>query len=178
VRAKEADSGWLLECTSRIVERARAAGEATVIVNDRADVARLSGASGVHVGQDDLSPRDVRAIGGDQMVVGLSTHTPEQLARAVDEPISHVAIGPVFGTVTKETGYSALGLERVRDAHARVAPHGLPLVAIGGITLERAVATMASGADAVAIISDLITPRPDLRVREYLSRLAAVDTRS
>ena len=75
IRAKHAPSGWLLDCATRIVERAASTGGAEVIVNDRADIASLSGATGVHVGQDDLSPAMVRAVAGDNCVVGLSTHT-------------------------------------------------------------------------------------------------------
>jgi len=172
VRAKVAGSGWLLDCTQQIVERAAKSGGATVIVNDRADVARLSGASGVHVGQDDLSPSAARLIVGDDFVVGLSTHTSEQLEDALLMPVSHVAIGPVFGTRTKDTGYQPLGLERVRAAAQRLAPAGLPLVAIGGITIETAADVVGHGADAVAVISDLIDRDPARRVAEYLRRLS------
>ena len=76
-------------------------------MNDRADIARLAGAAGVHVGQDDLTPAQVRAVVGPGAIVGLSTHTSEQLDRAVREPIDYLAIGPVFGTDTKATGYDA-----------------------------------------------------------------------
>jgi thiamine-phosphate pyrophosphorylase len=172
VRAKRAGSGWLLDCTRQIVERAARAGGATVIVNDRADVAHLSGASGVHVGQDDLPPAAAREIVGDDFVVGLSTHTSEQLAAAMLTPVSHVAIGPVFGTHTKDTGYEPVGLERVRAAARQLAPSGLPLVAIGGITIDTAADVIAHGASAVAVISDVIDRHPDRRVAEYLRRLS------
>lgn len=172
VRAKHAGSGWLLDCTRLIVERAAVAGGATVIVNDRVDVAKLSGASGVHVGQDDLSPAAARSVVGDEFVVGLSTHTSEQLDAAISAPISHVAIGPVFGTRTKETGYEPLGVDRVRAAARQLAPSGLPLVAIGGITIETAADVIAHGAAAVAIIGDLIARHPERRVAEYLRRLS------
>jgi thiamine-phosphate pyrophosphorylase len=174
VRAKRAPSNWLLDCTARIVERAEAFGGVEVIVNDRADVARLSGAAGVHVGQDDLSPRAVRRVVGDRFVVGLSTHTSEQVEEALLEPLSHIAIGPVFGTTTKDTGYASLGLERVRSTAAATAPSGIPVVAIGGITLDRAAEVIAEGASAVAVIGDLIGPHPDRRVQAYLQRLLAI----
>ena len=173
VRAKGEPSGRLLEQTAAIVERA--AGEAQVIVNDRADVARLAGASGVHVGQEDLSAAEVRLILGDQAVVGWSTHTPSQLDAALAEPITYAAIGPVFATTTKSTGYDALGLERVREAAARTARRGLPLIAIGGITLERAESVLEQGAAAVAVIGDLlVTGNPEARVRAFLGRLSRV----
>ena len=102
VRAKHEPSGRLLDDTLAIVERASAAAQ--VIVNDRADVARLAGAAGVHVGQEDLGPAEVRSLLGERAIVGRSTHTPAQLDAALAEPVSYVAIGPVFATSTKSTG--------------------------------------------------------------------------
>jgi thiamine-phosphate pyrophosphorylase len=171
VRAKHLAGAAFLDTASAIVDLARPAG-ASVIVNDRADIARLAGAAGVHVGQEDLAPRAVRTVVGDDAVVGLSTHTVEQLERALDEPVSYVAIGPVFGTATKETGYEAIGLERVANASRRAAARGLPLVAIGGITVHNARAVVDAGAAAVAVIGDLLaTGDPEARVRAYLERL-------
>lgn len=175
MRAKHAPSGWLLDCTARIVERAAAAEGVEIIVNDRVDVARLSGASGVHVGQDDLSPRQVRSLAGDDVIVGLSTHTPEQVECAVREPVSHIAIGPVFATATKDSGYAPVGVDRVQVVSAIAARHGLPVVAIGGITLDCAADVIAHGAGAVAVIGDLLTGNdPAARVRAYLRRLSLV----
>ena len=146
--------------------------QAVLVVNDRADIARLAGADGVHVGQEDLAPRAVRALVGDAAIIGLSTHTVEQLDAAIDEPVDYLAIGPVFGTTTKATGYEAVGLERVRAAATRAAERGLPLVAIGGITLETAGAVIEAGATSVAVIGDLFsTGDPEARVQEYLTRL-------
>jgi thiamine-phosphate pyrophosphorylase len=146
---------------------------AHVIINDRADIACLVGADGVHVGQDDLPPPAVRALVGDQAEVGLSTHTRDQIERAVLEPVSYVAIGPVFGTATKATGYVGIGLEIVRDAAARTRAKGLPLVAIGGITLENAVSVLEAGAASVAVISDLLTTGdPEARARAFVERLS------
>jgi thiamine-phosphate pyrophosphorylase len=172
LRAKRAPSAWLLDVAERVIALARET-DAHVIVNDRVDIAKLSGAYGVHVGQDDLPPSAVRAIAGPAAVIGLSTHTPEQLAAALTEPANYLAIGPVFDTGTKATGYKAVGLEAVRSA-ARVAhDHGLPLVAIGGMTLDRMDDVFAAGATSVAVISDmLVTGDPASRVREYLHRLA------
>jgi thiamine-phosphate pyrophosphorylase len=171
VRAKSGTSSRLLDETSAIVERASPGAQ--VIVNDRADVARLSGAAGVHVGQEDLSPAEVRAIVGGQAIVGRSTHTVAQLEAAFEEPISYVAIGPVFATGTKATGYDALGLTPVRRAAEQATQRGLPLVAIGGITLDSADAVLEQGAAAVAVIGDLlVTKDPAARVRAYLQRLS------
>jgi thiamine-phosphate pyrophosphorylase len=174
LRAKAMPSGALLETAEAIAALAHQAG-ATLIVNDRADLARLSGADGVHVGQDDLAPAAVRRVVGDDAIVGLSTHTVEQVDSAIREPITYLAVGPVFGTATKDTGYSAIGLPLVREAARRASQAGLPLVAIGGITLDRAAEVIATGATSVAVIGDLVaTGDPEARVREYLTRLANV----
>jgi thiamine-phosphate pyrophosphorylase len=163
--------GELLDTASAIVDLARPSG-AIVIVNDRADIARLAGAAGVHVGQEDLAPRAVRGIVGAAAIVGLSTHTVDQLDAAVEEPISYVAVGPVFGTTTKATGYEAIGLAMVREAARRASARGLPLVAVGGITLERAVSVIEAGAASVAVISDLLaTSDPEAQTRDFLHRI-------
>jgi len=142
-----------------------------VIVNDRADLARLSGADGVHVGQDDLRPSAVRRLLGPNAIVGYSTHTIDQFEAAMLEAASYLAVGPVFGTNTKKTGYDAVGLERVSAAAARA--NGRPVVAIGGITLENAMSVIAAGASAVAVISDLLaTNDPERKTRAYLQKLA------
>jgi thiamine-phosphate pyrophosphorylase len=171
LRAKTAPGGWLLDTASAIVKLAHRAN-ALVIVNDRADIARLSGADGVHVGQQDLPAALARRIAGAEAIVGLSTHTPEQIDVALREPVTYVAIGPVFSTDTKATGYEALGLDPVRRAAGRARERGLPLVAIGGVTLETAPAVIRAGATTVAVISDLVAGGdPAARVRAYLARL-------
>ena len=146
--------------------------DARVVINDRADIARLADADGVHVGQEDLPPAAVRTIVGDNASVGLSTHTTGQVEQAVLQPVTYVAIGPVFGTATKATGYEQIGLDMVRAAARRASAHGLPLVAIGGITLENAASVLDAGAASVAVISDLLaTGDPEARVRAYVERL-------
>jgi thiamine-phosphate pyrophosphorylase len=171
IRAKTLPAATLLDLTLPIVELAHARA-ATVIINDRADIARLASADGVHVGQDDLAPRAVRAIVGPAAMVGLSTHTVEQLDAAVAEPVSYVAVGPVFGTSTKATGYQAIGLVMVREAARRAGARGLPLIAIGGITLENAASVIEAGAASVAVVSDLLaTGDPEKRTRDFLNRI-------
>jgi thiamine-phosphate pyrophosphorylase len=147
---------------------------AQVVVNDRADIAAMSKSDGVHVGQEDLSVADVRAIVGRSAIVGLSTHTPEQLDRGLETDASYVAVGPIFGTTTKATGYDARGLDLVAAAAGR----GKPIVAIGGITLANAASVMSAGASAVAVITDLL-PSGDYedivrRVRAFVSALPAL----
>ena len=172
LRAKSVGSGAFLETAATIVELTRSCG-ATLIVNDRADVARLAGADGVHVGQDDLAPAAVRALVGTDAILGLSTHTLEQIDRAVAEPVTYVAVGPVFGTTTKSTGYDRIGLDMVRAAASRAASRGLPLVAIGGITIENAADVVRAGAASVAVIGDLLTGGdPERRTREFLQVLS------
>jgi thiamine-phosphate pyrophosphorylase len=145
------------------------------VVNDRADIARLAGADGVHVGQEDLSPAAARTILGADLIVGFSTHTGTQVDAAVLLPVSYIAVGPVFGTATKDTGYASVGLDFVKYARAAMAraTYARDLVAIGGITLDRAASVIEAGASAVAVISDVLaTGDPESRVRAYLERLA------
>jgi len=170
LRAKHLDARALLDAADRLVRLAEPAG-ARIVVNDRADVAAMCGAAGVHVGQEDLAPRDARALLGDRAMIGLSTHTPEQVDAALDEPIDYIAVGPIYGTSTKDTGYAAVGLDLVRDAVK--AADTRPVVAIGGITLARAPEVLAAGAASVAVISDLLeTGDPTRRVAEFLARLS------
>ena len=167
LRDKSTRTGPLVALADAAVSRAHAAG-ALLIVNDRADVAKLSGADGVHVGQDDLPVADVRRVLGTDAIVGLSTHDSTQIDRAVETSATYIAVGPVYGTSTKDTGYTARGLDLVRYAVARAG--GRPVVAIGGITLERAPEVLDAGAASVAIISDLLTTDPVARVRAFLAR--------
>jgi thiamine-phosphate pyrophosphorylase len=169
IRAKRMASGPFLELCDEVVQLARGT-DAMVIVNDRVDLARLSGAGGVHLGQEDLPPAIARTQLGEGAVIGYSTHTLLQVDAALREPVTYVAVGPVFGTGTKETGYDAVGLPLVAAAAER---SGLrPVVAIGGITLERAPSVLAAGATSVAVISDLLTDGPpDARVRAFVRAL-------
>jgi len=171
LRAKTWPSGAFLELAQAAVVEATTAG-ATIVINDRADIAALSGAPGLHVGQEDLSPADARKIVGPEACLGLSTHTEAQWMAALDAPISYVAIGPAFGTATKATGYQPVGLETVRRVAASAGARGLPVVAIGGITLDLAPSVIAAGASSVAVISDLMSPSPESRARAFLHALA------
>ena len=172
LRAKARSSAWMLEAADQLMAMAPTNG-ARIIVNDRADVARLAGASGVHVGQDDLAPDAVRRVVGADRIVGLSTHSLAQIDHAVTQPIDYLAIGPIFGTASKHTGYDAVGLRLVEEAAKRARPRGLRVVAIGGITLDRAADVIAAGADAVAVISDLLaTGDPRARVSQFLDKLS------
>jgi thiamine-phosphate diphosphorylase len=166
LRDKTPSTGERLALADAVIARAHAAG-AQIIINDRPDIARLSGADGVHVGQDDLSVSDARRIVGDDAIVGVSTHDEAQIDAAVRTTATYIAVGPIYGTATKDTGYTARGLDLVR----RAAASGRPVVAIGGITLDRAPEVIAAGASSVAIISDLLAGDPAVRVRLCLSTL-------
>lgn len=147
-----------------------------LIVNDRPDIALLSGAGGVHVGQDDLSVEDARAICGSDRWVGVSTHSLEQLAAADRTSADYIAIGPIFPTATKKNPDPVVGTELLRKARQMTKK---PLVAIGGITLERAAEVYRAGADSLAVIRDLIcVPNPGVRAREYLDVAASNSSRN
>ncbi len=126
---------------------------ARLIMNDRADLCLASGFDGVHLGQDDLSPEGARKVIGKELWLGVSTHNPEQLAAADKTTADYLAIGPVFSTRSKANPDPVIGLEGVRRARGLTRK---PLVAIGGITRENCRLVMEAGADAVAVISDLI----------------------
>jgi thiamine-phosphate pyrophosphorylase len=168
LRAKDLPSGAFLDLSEALVALAHE-HDARIIVNDRLDIARLSGADGVHVGQEDLPPAAAREQLGPAAIVGYSTHTATQVQGAVQEPVSYIAVGPVFGTSTKDTGYSAVGLDFVSTA-ARLAGE-IPIVAIGGVTLDNARAAIDAGASAVAVISDLLIGNPAERAKAFLRLL-------
>jgi len=142
-----------------------------LIINDRADVALAVDADGVHVGQEDLPLEAARKVLGPHKIIGVSTHDPTQAQAAERGGADYIGFGPLFGTTTKTTGYTARGIEELRAIRALVR---LPIVAIGGITAERATSTLAAGANAVAMISDLVLATDvTAKVRETLTRLSA-----
>lgn len=154
LRAKSLGLGPFLELAAPMAAACRKAG-AIFIVNDRADVARLASADGVHVGQEDLMPTDARRILPAAPWLGLSTHNDAQLDAGLKSPATYLATGPVFATSTKSNPDPVIGIDGVARAARRAHGSGKPLVAIGGITLETAAGVIAAGADAVAVISDL-----------------------
>ncbi len=142
------------------------------IVNDRPDVAALVGAGGVHVGQEDLGVAEARAICGPRCWVGVSTHTLEQLRRANEAPADYIAVGPIFSTATKKNSDPVVGIDFIRQARRLTQK---PLVAIGGITLERAQEIFRAGADSVAVARDLLrADDPGSRAREFLNLAAQI----
>lgn len=124
-----------------------------LIMNDRADLCIAAAFDGLHVGQDDLSPAPARSIIGPDRWLGVSTHNPVQVAEADQTVANYLAIGPVFGTVSKENPDPVVGLDGIRRARELTRK---PLVAIGGITRVNARSVIEAGADSVAVISDLL----------------------
>jgi thiamine-phosphate pyrophosphorylase len=147
---------------ARVLRNLTAAAGALLFVNDRPDVAVLSGADGVHVGQDDLPPADVRPLVGPEMLLGWSTHSEEEASEANGLPVDYIGAGPFAPTATK--GYDrGLGPELVRATRRRTA---LPIVAIGGITCENAGLAIEAGATAVAVCAALCgDPDPEAAAR-------------
>ncbi|HZT39636.1 MAG TPA: thiamine phosphate synthase [Bryobacteraceae bacterium] len=143
---------------------------ATLIINDRADIAMLLNA-GLHIGQEDLPPADARRLLGPGRVLGFSTHGEEQFVRALGEPVDYLAVGPIFATTSKSNPDPVVGVELLRTVRRLT---DRPLVAIGGVTRRTARDVLAAGANAVAVIGDLY-PEPLTRrsleesIREWLA---------
>jgi len=142
-------------------------------VNDRADIAALAGATGVHVGQEDLDVEQARQLVGVEKRVGVSTHNDAQFEAAVDTSADYIAIGPIVPTGSKLNPDPVVGLDTIRRVRSLT---DRPIVAIGGITLETAALVRRAGADSVAVISDIVrAPSPGKRAREYLNTLGSED---
>lgn len=169
LREKTLDSGELLRRARRLVELTRDAG-AAAIINDRPDIALLSGADGVHVGQSDLSVSDVRALAGRRLLIGVSTHNVEQARAALRDGADYCGVGPMFPTTTKNSGPLA-GPSYLREYVALA--HAPAHLAIGGVTPENVGALMLEGCRGVAV-SSFVCGSPDPRgATERL--LAAMD---
>ncbi|MEJ2007413.1 MAG: thiamine phosphate synthase [Acidobacteriota bacterium] len=168
-RDKLESSRRLYEVSCEIAELVRHAGGA-FIVNDRADVAWLSKAGGVHVGQEDLPVEMARCVLLPGQLLGVSTHTRAQLEEAEKSSADYIAIGPIFPTASKEHADPVVGLDRLREARTLTRK---PLVAIGGITLANAASVIEAGADSVAVIHDLLAAEdPGLQARKFLQVLS------
>ena len=151
LRAKQISSRDFLQLAKLARPLTRSYG-CKLIVNDRVDIARVADADGVHLGQEDLPLHAARKLMTDK-IIGISTHAVEQALEAEQGGADYIGFGPMFGTNTKETGYSARGLERLQRVRAAVA---IPIVAIGGITENNIAGVWEAGANSAAIISDLL----------------------
>ena len=174
LREKRLASGAFYAEAQAAVTIAHQAG-ASIIINDRVDIAALVGADGVHLGQEDMHPEKARSLLGENAIIGLSTHSLAQAQIANSLPIDYIALGPIFATETKKSASQnvpggQIGLELLSQVAAMV---DKPIVAIGGITLANARAVRAAGANAVAVISDLLKyDNIEKRAREFLDKLS------
>lgn len=171
-RAKNAPARETLAVAKQLVELAHKKG-AAFFLNDRPDLAYLAGADGVHVGQDDLSVEQARAIVGLGRRVGVSTHNRKQFERALATSADYIAIGPIFSTTSKANPDPVVGTDLIRELRPLTTK---PIVAIGGIRLERAAEVIQAGADSVAVISDILdTPDPAAQARKFIETLEAAE---
>jgi thiamine-phosphate pyrophosphorylase len=169
-RNKSAPARHYLDSSRALTEMLCPKG-VTFFVNDRPDVAFLAGATGVHVGQADLDVEQARLVVGSDKLVGVSTHNLEQFERAADSTADYIAIGPVFSTTSKTNPDPVVGVDFIRRVRSLT---DKPIVAIGGITLERAATLIEAGADSVAVISGIFSaPNPAKRARQYLETLGS-----
>ena len=171
-RDKSASARDLLKTSRELVSLLKPYGS-SLIVNDRPDVAALAGGAGVHLGQEDLEPQQVRELVGEEMYIGASTHNLEQFRRAAATTADYIAVGPIFATTSKANPDPVVGLDLLREVRSLT---GKPIVAIGGITLERAASVIAAGADSVAVIRDVLcAAKPAEQARRYLETLGAAN---
>ena len=167
VRNKKASARELFNQVESILKRAPA--DASVIVNDRVDVARITGAAGVHLGQSDIGVVEARRILGPGQIIGFSTHNLEQALAASKLPADYIAVGPIFPTSTKLDAEPVVGLEKLATICKAVQK---PVVAIGGIRLENAAEVLAAGPHSIAVVSDLLSAADiQARVREWINQL-------
>ena len=170
LRGKGIPAGAFASWVSAGVRGAAESG-VRVVVNDRVDIALLTGADGVHLGQDDVSAPVARRLLGSRSVIGLSTHTRTEMRLARDEPVDYLAVGPVFETATKMDSAPVVSLSGVREARRQ---YRGPLIAIGGIDRSRIGSVIAAGADAAAVISAVRGPTSREVAEQARALLAAV----
>lgn len=157
LREKYASSREFHEQAVECVHYAHSNG-VKIMINDRVDIAMMSDADGVHLGQDDMPPEAARGLLGPDKIIGYSTHSIEQAVAAAASGVDYVAIGPVFATGTKTDPDPVVGIEGV--AKARAAISDFPLVAIGGIDMSNVTTVLSAGANSAAVISAVLQ-RPD-----------------
>jgi thiamine-phosphate pyrophosphorylase len=175
LRDKTGNLRDLLPQARAIQALCRARG-AVFIVNDRVDLALAADADGAHVGQEDLPADSARRLLGAGRILGVSTHTLRQAEEARTHGADYIGFGPMFATGTKETGFPPQGPAALREIHRNVA---LPILAIGGITLENVSAVIEAGATAPAVISAVVAAS-DIATAAALfrQRVAVAKTRS
>ena len=171
LRVKDKDEASLLGQTREALAICRAAG-AQLIVNDYWRIAIEAGADFVHLGQGDLDEADIPAIRARGMKLGVSTHDEAELERALGLEPDYVALGPIYPTILKAMPFAPQGLARIGEWKRRIG--AIPLVAIGGLTVERAKLCLAAGADSAAVVTDItLNADPEGRAREWLAATRA-----
>jgi thiamine-phosphate pyrophosphorylase len=172
LRAKDLDDGAALQ----IVTDALAVTQGTptkLVVNDYWRAAIVAGAKHLHLGQEDLADADLKAIRDAGLTLGISTHDDAELETALRADPDYVALGPIFPTTLKSMRFAPQGIAKITEWKKRIGD--IPLVAIGGIKLERAPEIFAAGADSIAVVSDVTqNADPDARVRAWLGQDAEV----
>lgn len=169
LRIKGQDAGVLRAEIEKAVALC-AAQRCQLVVNDYWREAIIAGASFVHLGQEDLAAADLSAIRAAKIRIGVSTHSHAELEAALAAEADYVALGPVYATTLKAMPWPPQGLPRVAEWRSKL---NCPLVAIGGITLERAPIVLAAGADSVAVITDIVTSQdPELSAQNWLAATA------
>jgi thiamine-phosphate pyrophosphorylase len=140
---------------------------ATLVVNDHWRIAIEEGCDWIHLGQEDLDTADIGAIRAAGLRLGVSTHDKAELARALALSPDYVALGPIWPTILKKMKWHRQGVERLTEWRARIGE--IPLVAIGGLSIDRADQAFAAGADVVSVVTDItLNPDPAARVRDWL----------
>lgn len=152
LRAKDMSASAVL-AAARDIKKVTEKNGALFIINDRLDIAKLSGADGAHLGQDDIPIEEARSYLGGSAIIGISTHNIKEAKEAEAKDASYISFGPVFETKTKKDAESPKGLDALKAVRENIS---LPIVAIGGITEETAPEAVKAGADSVAIISDIL----------------------
>ena len=171
LRVKDKDEATILGEARAALAICRGAG-AVLVVNDYWRLAIDVGAPFVHLGQGDLDGADIAAIRVHGVKVGISTHDEAELERALALAPDYVALGPIYPTILKAMAHPPQGLARIGEWKRRVG--AMPLVAIGGLNLERALACLAAGADSAAVVTDItLNADPERRAREWIAATRA-----
>lgn len=167
LRAKKLSSGEFLEA-ARIIRKITKDKGAIFIVNDRVDIALLTDADGVHLGQDDLPVKEARRLLGNNKIIGYSTHNLREALESKKLPVDYISFGPIFATKTKEDAQTPKGLKGLDEARKAVK---IPIVAIGGITETNMAHVLKQGVESVAMISDILAAKD---ISQKINRLISI----
>jgi thiamine-phosphate pyrophosphorylase len=166
LRIKDATEDHLRRETHHALTICRRSG-VELVINDHWEIAIDAGADWVHLGQGDLDEADIDAIRANSIRLGVSTHSHEELDRALSFDPDYVALGPIYPTKLKAVAFAPQGLEPIGEWKRRIG--AIPLVAIGGLNVERAKLCLAAGADVVSVVTDItLNPDPEVRTREWI----------